>query len=304
MRVKCRRDGELPDGRRGEALRCIFRIPLLHSVEIPLCTVERLFKGGIFILENKKRYLTAHKVKNELTCPIFSREYWREAYSELSSARAIAFAAMIIALRVAVKMFKIPIGAGLNVTFDCYVNALGSIVYGPVVGLLVGAISDTIGCIIHPTGPYFFPFIFVEMSSSFIFGLFLWRRKISVGRVLCTKFSINLFCNIFLTSVFMKWMYTFLGDARAITYNVFNLARIAKNLVMFPIESILIVLVLGMFSPLLKILKVVPLSQGELIIKKKHVILVLLTTALSIALILFYVFFLKGFIDANNIKFF
>lgn len=253
---------------------------------------------------NNKRYFTPHRVKTELSCSIFSREYWREAAGELASARAIAFAAMIIALRVAVKMFKIPIGAGLSMTFDCYVNALGSIVYGPLVGLLVGAISDTIGCILFPTGPYFFPFIFVEMSSSFLFGLFLWRRKISVGRVLCSKLTINLFCNIFLTSVFMKWMYVFLGDARAITYNIVNLARIAKNLVMFPIESIFIVLVLGLFMPLLKSLKVVPSTQGELIIKPRHIVMVAVTTVISISLILFYVFFLKEYIAANNIKFF
>lgn len=252
----------------------------------------------------KKNHFKPHRAKAELTCSIFSREYWREACGEMASARAIAFAAMIIALRVAVKMFKIPIGAGLNMTFDCYINALGSIVYGPVIGLLVGAISDTIGCVLFPTGPYFFPFIFVEMSSSFLFGLFLWRRKISVGRVLISKLTINLFCNIFLTSIFMKWMYIFLGDARALTYNIVNLARIAKNLVMFPIESILIVLILGLFIPLLKSLKVVPTSQGDLIIKPRHIVMVTVTTVISIALILFYIFFLKDYISANNIKFF
>ena len=254
--------------------------------------------------ENNKRRFTSNHPKSELACSIFSLEYWREARRELTSAKAIAFAAMIIALRVAVKMFKIPLGAGLSLTFDCYVNALGSIVYGPVVGLLVGAISDTIGCIIHPTGPYFLPFILVEMSSSFIFGLFLWRRKISIGRVLCSKFTINLFCNIILTSVFMKWMYTFFGDARAITYKIFNTARIAKNLVTFPIESIFIVVILGLFMPLLKSLKIVPTTQGELIIKPKHIVMVVATTLISVALILFYIFFLKDFIAAHNIKFF
>ena len=122
----------------------------------------------------------------------------------------LVFAALIIALRVAVKTLKLTTGT-ISFTFDCYVNSLGSIVYGPIMGLLVGAVSDTLGCILvpSPTSPYFFPFIFVEMSSGFVFGLFLWRKKLTVSRVLLTKFMVNLVCNIILTSLVMKWDYYF-----------------------------------------------------------------------------------------------
>ena len=211
---------------------------------------------------------------------------------------------MIIALRVIVKMFKIPLAAGLSLTFDCYVNALGSIVYGPIVAIFVGAISDTLGCIFFSTGPYFLPFMFVEISSSVLFALFFWRRKISVGRVLLSKFTINFVCNIMLTSVFMKWMYIFFGDSKAATYNIINGVRIAKNLVMFPIESTLIVIVLGAFIPILRRFKAVPASQNELILRKRHIVAVAVTTLLSIGLILLYVFFLKDFISENNFKLF
>ena len=95
-----------------------------------------------------------------------------------------------------------------------------------------------------------------------------------------------------------------LGDPKATTYNIVNGVRIAKNLVTFPIESILIVAVLGAFIPILKKFKAVPASQNELIVTKKHVIAVAITTLLSVGLILFYVFFLKDFISAHNIKLF
>ena len=145
---------------------------------------------------DNKRKLRASAPKLELSGSIFSRDYWKEARRELANPRTLAFASLIIALRVIVKMTKIPIISGLSLTFDCYVNALGSIVYGPVVAILVGAVSDTLGCIIFPSGPYFFPFIFVEISSSVLFALYFWRRRISVGRVLLAKFTVNTFCNI------------------------------------------------------------------------------------------------------------
>lgn len=303
----------MPTGRgvarrtKGQSLAVYISHPAVtFGRDTSLYSREKLFKGGIFVLDTKNAISSrrSKQPKLELECSIFSRAYWREASYELSNLKTLVFAAMIIAMRVAVKLWKVPISAGLSVTFDCYVNALGSIVYGPVVGLLVGAISDTLGCIIHPTGPYFFPFIFVEMSSSFIFALFFWRRKISVGKVLCSKFVVNLFCNMFLTSVFMKWMYVSLGDPKAITYNVFNLSRIAKNLILFPIESMLIVLIMGAFIPLLRSLKVIPKTQKALIVKVRHIVMIAVITLISIGLILFYIFFLKDFIQAHNIKFF
>ena len=242
--------------------------------------------------------------KTELSCSVLAPVYWKEAALEFANPKTLVFAALIVALRVIVKMFKIPLAAGLSLAFDCYVNSLGSIVYGPVVAFFVGAISDTLGCILFPTGPYFFPFIFVEISSSVLFALFLWRRKISVGRVLLSKFTVNMFCNIFLTSLFMKWMYIYLGDPKGTTYNVINLVRIGKNLVLFPIESVLIVIMLGAFVPVLKKLRAVPSTQNEIILQRRHIVLVAITTALSIGLILFYILFLKDFISAHNIKLF
>ena len=311
VRVKCRHGRGVAGRTKGFYLAVCPPHPavtIIRSLASFLCSqMKYCLKRRFFILNehtDNKRKLRASAPKLELSGSIFSRDYWKEARRELANPRTLAFASLIIALRVIVKMTKIPIISGLSLTFDCYVNALGSIVYGPVVAILVGAVSDTLGCIIFPSGPYFFPFIFVEISSSVLFALYFWRRRISVGWVLLAKFTVNTFCNIILTSVFMKWMYVALGDPKATTYNIVNGVRIAKNMVTFPIESILIVAVLGAFIPILKKFKAVPASQNELIVTKKHVIAVAITTLLSVGLILFYVFFLKDFISAHNIKLF
>ena len=233
---------------------------------------------------------------------IFSRNYWRLAAGELKNTKSLVFASFIIVLRIVVKAFKIPLAAGLSLTFDCYVNSLGSLIYGPIVGLCVGAVSDTLGYLIFPSGVYFFPFIFVEMLSSFIFGLFFWKKQISVLRVLAAKFTVNLVCNIILTSLFMKWEYVLYMDPKAATYNIVNLVRIVKNLIMFPVESVLIVMILGAFIPALKSMKMISASQGELVFKKKHIIILVLTTIVSVGLVLFYIFYLKDYISAHNVK--
>ena len=230
--------------------------------------------------------------------------YWHEAAIQLKSVRMLAVAAMIVALRVAVKFLEIPLAAGLKLSFDCYVNAVGSLIYGPVAALCVGAVSDTVGYIVKPTGAYFFPFIFVEMMSGFIFALFFWRKRLTTGRALAAKFSVNFICNIIMTSAFVKWQcYLLYGIEEAAAYNLINLVRIAKSLVLFPLEAALIALLLEALTPLLVRLRLLSAENTpEPIDRKKLLRGTVVALLLSIALILIYVFFLKDFLSAHNIK--
>ncbi len=237
---------------------------------------------------------------------IFTLKYWQEATLQFKDVKILTIAALIVALRIAVKFAKIRLAPGLNMSLDGYVNSLGSVIYGPVVGLAVGLISDTLGVIVTgEMGEYFPPFALVEMSSSFLFGLFFWRRKINFTRALTAKFSINFISNIVLTSIFMKWMYyIYYGIEKAQTYNLINGVRIAKNLIMFPLEATLIVFVLSMALPILAKLKLVD-KNYSVIDKPSNKALVLhliLFTLLSVGLVLLYVFVLKDVVSAWNIK--
>ena len=244
---------------------------------------------------------------NEKQTKIFSRGYWREATRQLKDVRMITIAALIVALRIAVKFLKIEIAPGLNISLDGYVNSLGSLIYGPVMGLVVGAISDTLGCLVTGRmGEYFPPFMLVEMSSSFIFALFFWRRKINVRTTLGAKFTVNLVSNIILTSIFNKWMYfLYYGLEKAQAYNIINGARIVKNLVLFPLEATIIVMVLTVALPVLARLKLVDrnVCYLEKPSTKRLVLELVFFTALSILLIVFYVYFLQDFVKGLNIKF-
>ena len=246
-------------------------------------------------------------LENQKKIRIFSRKYWRVASLQLGDAKMLTVAALIVALRVVVKFFKIPLAPGLNISLDAYVNSLGSVVYGPLVGLAVGAVSDVIGCIVTgQMAEYFLPFILVEMTSSFIFGLFFWRRQISFTRVLTAKFTVNFVCNIIMTSLFNKWYYyLYFGIEKAQAYNLINGTRIAKNLIMFPLEATLIIIVLSATLPVVSRFKLVDkrICYIEKPSNKKLILQILFFTVISIALILLYVLFLKDFVANLNIKF-
>ena len=252
--------------------------------------------GGVFLL---------YRAYNGALPPsVCSRGYWRDAAANLADVRVLAVAAMTVALRVAVKFLKVPLAAGLSLTFDCYVNAVGALICGPLAALLIGAVSDTVGCIVAPTGPYFFPFIFVEMTSGFLFALFFWRRPLTVTRTLAAKGCVNFLCNIVMNSVFIKWQcYLLYGLEEARAYNLVNLVRIGKNLILFPLEAVLILLLLRALLPPLAEMGLVPRSVLPAQESRWRVVLaVTLTFLVSVALVLFYIFFLKDFLSAHNVK--
>lgn len=244
---------------------------------------------------------------DEKFASIFSKRYWREAAAQIKDVRMLTIAALFVALRIVVKFIKIPLAANLSITFDAYVNSIGSVIYGPMVGLVVGLISDVLGQIaIGQLNEFFLPYAIVEMSSSFLFGLFFWKRKISVSRAIWAKFTVNLICNIFMNSLCTKWMYlVFYGSERAEAYSIINGLRIVKNLIMFPLEATIIVVVLSATVPMLTRMKLIDQHYCfvEKPSKKRMVIEIAFLTVLAVGLIWLYVVYLKDFIDALGIKF-
>lgn len=206
----------------------------------------------------------------------FSREYWRVAAGEFKKQRVLIFAALMIALRVALKPLGIPIAADLKINVAFFINAYGAMVFGPVVAVVAAAISDTLGCILFPTGVYFFPFIFIEIAGSVIFALFLYRAEVTAKRVILSRFCIDFFVNIVLNTPVM-WLYYRMVMGKS--YALFDLVRVVKNLAMFPIESVLLILFLRTVIPPTRRLGYVFSGVDALRFTKKN-------TALLIALVL------------------
>ncbi|MCR4706839.1 MAG: folate family ECF transporter S component [Clostridiales bacterium] len=220
----------------------------------------------------------------------FSWEYWRTAARELKDVRVLVFAAMMIALRVALKSVSIPVAADLNISVAFFVNAYGAMIMGPVVASLAAAVTDTLGCILFPKGTYFFPFIFTEMAGSLIFALCLYRARITVRRVVLSRFCIDFFVNILMTTPIMSLYYRLILGK---TYTMFHLPRIVKNLALFPVESVLLVLFLrALIPPTSRVGFNVP-PVDDLRFTKKNAAMLIVLFALGCAAVGFYLW-LRG----------
>ena len=87
----------------------------------------------------------------------FSKAYWLQAAAEFRDLRMLVFAALMVALRVMLKIPKIPLATDLSISFTFIANAFGSMVYGPVVAIPSAVVSDFLGYLVANTdgGPYY-----------------------------------------------------------------------------------------------------------------------------------------------------
>ena len=184
-----------------------------------------------------------------------SAAYWRDAAAELKDTKMLVFAALMIALR------------DINTAF--LANALGAMVYGPVVASLSAIISDVLGVMLQGE-PYFPPFVLTEIAGSLIFALFLYRTKVTPTRVILSRFCICLFVNILLqTPIMMLYYQVVLGSQ---SY-VLTIPRILKNLFMFPIESVVLTIFLAFMQPITYRMKLTYNAEKSLQFQKKQVAL-------------------------------
>ena len=223
----------------------------------------------------------------------FSKAYWRLAVSEIRNVRVLAVAGVLLALRIAIKplAIQIPLSQDLYFSFDFLVNSIASMIAGPFVSLFAGAVSDTIGAIFFPKGPYFFPYIFQEMASSLIYALFYYRANLSSLRIILGRFFVSLICNIGLQALIGYYYYqTFYPNSMAL-YGTRTLAGVVKNLVLFPLEALILILLLNALMPVTNKMELTFTERTRFKLHKKEIILLIVLALIAVASIVLYILY-------------
>ena len=86
----------------------------------------------------------------------FSKAYWKQAAGEFRKTNVLVFAALMIALRVALKPLSIPVGLELRINTAFFINAFGAMVFGPVVAIVAGGITGRARLHAVPVGTVLF----------------------------------------------------------------------------------------------------------------------------------------------------
>lgn len=214
----------------------------------------------------------------------FSKAYWRDAASEMKDTRMLVVAALMIALRVALKLVYIPLAPNLKINTAFIANALGAMIFGPVVATVAAIASDFLGVMLSGD-TYFLPFVLTEIAGSLIFALCLYRARINTIRVLIARFSICFFVNILLNTPLMMLYYQMvLGK----TGYILTIPHVLKNLFMFPIETVILSLFLNMIQPVTYRMKLTYDPKANLKFAKKEIIAMAVTFLIGCVCVVAY----------------
>lgn len=187
----------------------------------------------------------------------WSATYWRQASGTLKKPRLLAISALLLATSIAIASVFIPLPANLRVYFTFLPKALCAAICGPLCGLVFGAAADLLGYMIHPTGAYFFGYTISSMVGLLLYGLGLFRARITLPRVALTKLAVNLLCNVGLGALWNAILYQ-----KAYTFYLWT--SLGKNLGLWPLETLLLMAMFRALNPFLQRQGLLPRETTEI----------------------------------------
>ena len=115
-----------------------------------------------------------------------------DAVQELHRPRTLALAAIFSALHLVLNQFTIPVSQLLEVGFDFLAVAAIGYLCGPWVAGLSGIVTDVLGYVLRPNGPYFPGWTLSAVLVGILYGLWLYRRPLKLWRVVLCKLNMVL----------------------------------------------------------------------------------------------------------------
>ena len=151
----------------------------------------------------------------------------KESAKELKKISSLTGAAMLTALSIILGCCRIVISSTLEIRFGFLGLAVSGMFYGPVTAGIIGVITDIITFFIRPNGFFFPGFTLNQFIYGFVFGLFFYKKKVTLKRVILSKLLLTVIISLILNPIWLNMMY---GS------ELFAIPRIIKAVVLFPIE--------------------------------------------------------------------
>ena len=117
---------------------------------------------------------------------------------------------MLLAITVMLGFYRLQITEYLRIGFDPLAKELTAMLFGPVAGCAVAGLADIISYIMKPIGAFFPGLTLSAMAGSVIYGVILYRKPLSLGRVILANGLVTVFINLLLNTYWMTVLY---GDA-------------------------------------------------------------------------------------------
>lgn len=156
---------------------------------------------------------------------------------EVKKTRTVAVCSMLIAINVIAESFAQDLTAYIRVSFGFVTVPIAAMLFGPYAACMVGILQDVAGFLIRPTGAFIFTLTMNEGITGMIMGIFLYKKKLGVIRVLVAEVVVSVFVSIMLNSVAL---------APTVGSGLVGIlpSRIIKNIIMLPVQTAVVYAIL------------------------------------------------------------
>lgn len=175
---------------------------------------------------------------NQPPLPRSSKTSLLRSYKRLFEPRTLAICGVMLALCVVLGRFSVYLTESIKISFAFLPIAIVGMLFGPYAGLLIGALNDILGYLIAPMGAYFPGYTITSALTGLVFGLWLYEQAPTFWRLLFSRATIVVLLHIGLNTLWTSILY---GNA----FFVLLPARALKSAIQFPVDVLLLYLVLG-----------------------------------------------------------
>ncbi|MCK5812159.1 MAG: folate family ECF transporter S component [Clostridiales bacterium] len=152
----------------------------------------------------------------------------------MKKTRTLVITSLLVSITVILSRF-LPIFRNdvIRISIEFLPIALGSIIFGPLIGSLTGLLADIIGATLFPSGTFFPGFTLSAFLTGIIYGFFLYKKNITVIKTVMTVIIKIVIIDLVLVTTWLLIIYKMPLQAIIIS-------RIIKCVIMVPIEILLI----------------------------------------------------------------
>lgn len=156
---------------------------------------------------------------------------YSDSLKELKVTKNMVICALMAALAIVLRsVASIDIGPYVRIGFSDIPNRIVEFLFGPMTGCFFDGALDILKFVTKPTGTFFPGFTFDAMLAGFLYGSLLYKKPVSIKRILLAEFLVKLIVNCGFNTLWISMLY---GKG----FLVLLPARLIKNAVMLPIDS-------------------------------------------------------------------
>ena len=164
--------------------------------------------------------------------------YGKEFRKVFHKPQTLAITALLISVNIVLGYHTIRISDSLRIGFGFVTQPIVAMFFGPLVCCITGMMQDVISLFLQGTGAYIPAYTLSVGISGMFYGMFLYQKKPTIIRIILTEFLVIFIGNILLNSIAL---------APTVGSGFIGIlpARIIKNVLFFPIQSIVVYFILS-----------------------------------------------------------